>query len=232
MSEENNKALDTIKKYAPDTLAWSRALISGIPFVGGSLDHLIFDKASDIRFQKLEQSVKNIEQTISHIEEGRIVAQWFESLEALEMFKQLFEKIEFEPSDNKIRTLSQIYTLFGTKEHVEDRNKKAVLETISRLTENQIVIFKAINELPSEKKEIGDNIIYTVTARWQSALLQYCKSRLQIMQQLKGHVALDEELDILASFNLIVNIGIPTNKDIAYRISALGQRAYSYLQES
>lgn len=65
MSEDKNKALEKIKENAPTALAWSRALVAGIPWVGGSLDHIIFDKAEEIRIQRLEQSVKNIEE-ISH----------------------------------------------------------------------------------------------------------------------------------------------------------------------
>ena len=42
---------------------------------------------------------------------------------------------------------------------------------------------------------------------------------------------LNVELDILMSFNLIVALGAASSKDAAYRVSALGRLAYSYLME-
>lgn len=235
MSEATNKALEKIKENAPTAQAWGRALVAAIPVVGGSLDHLIFDKADEIRFQKLEQSVKDIEEFISNLDESRIAKQWFESVEALDMFKQLYEKVEFEPSDNKVKALSQIYTLFGTNEHVADPNKKAMLETISKLTDNQRIIFKAAGEVPAEAKTgSGDAISYTATAIWQSSVLKYLNSNVKYLMQLKSatnHVQLDVELDILASFNLVRIQDIPNLNDRGYIITSLGKLALSYLNE-
>ena len=70
-----------------------------------SLDHLIFDKSGEIRMQKLEQSVRNIEEIIAKLEDGRIIREWFESAEALDMFKQLVDKIEFEYINSNLKYL-------------------------------------------------------------------------------------------------------------------------------
>lgn len=235
MSEGKNKVMAKVKDYVPTAKSWGRAAVSAIPYVGGSLDHLIFDKADEIRFQKLEQSVKNIEEFISNIDESRIAKQWFESVEALEMFKQLYEKVEFEPSDSKVKAMSQVYTLFGTNEHVADPNKKAMLETISKLTDNQRIIFKAVGEVPAEAKTgSGDAISYTATAIWQSSILKYLNSNLKYLMQLKSatnHVQLDVELDILSSFNLLRLQEIPNLNDRGYKITSLGKLALSYLNE-
>lgn len=236
MSEDKNKALEKIKDNAPTALTWSRAIVAGIPWVGGSLDHLIFDKAEEIRIQRLEQSVKNIEEIITKLDENRIKLEWFESVEALDMFKQLINKIEFEPSDRKIKTLSRLYTLFGTKEHIEDPNKKAMLETISKLTDTQMVIFNAVGEVPEETKTgNSDAISYTGTAIWQSGILKYINSNLKYLMLLKGvtsPVHLDVELDILTSFNLLRIRDIPNLNDRGFVITSLGKLALAYLKEA
>ena len=232
MCENKSKAIEKVKQYAPTAQSWSRALVAGIPMVGGSLEHLIFDKSDEIRMRRLEQSVKNIEECINRLEEGRLKVEWFESLEALEMFKQLIGKIEFEPSNTKVKALSNVYTLFGTSDHLGDPNKYAMLETISKMTDNQRIIFKAVNETPRETKTYGDGAIeFTTTAIWLSSVLEYVNSHQDIRKQLHGHVALDIELDILASFNLLVNIRAANSKDTAFTISQIGKRAYSYLKE-
>lgn len=236
MSKATNKALEKIKENAPTAQAWGRALVAAIPVVGGSLDHLLFDKADEIRFQKLEQSVKNIEEFINKLDEGRIAIQWFESVEALEMFKQLYEKVEFEPSDSKVKTLSQVYTLFGTKEHVADPNKKAMLETISKLTNKQRDIFRAVGEVPEETKTgSSDAISYTGRAIWQSSVLKYINRNAKYLVLLKGvtsQVRLDVELDILTSFNLLRIIDIPNLNDRGYAITSYGKLALSYLRDA
>ena len=233
MSEDKNKAIEKVKEYAPSAQAWGRALIAGIPVVGGCLDHLIFDKASEIRIQRLEQSVKNIEEIIYRLDEGRVKLEWFESIEALDMLKQLFNKVEYEPSDSKVKTLSQTYALFGTKEHSEDPNKYAMLDTISKMTDNQRVVFKAANEVPQETKTISAGAIeHTIPGRWQSTMLDYIKQSPILMGQLQGHVKINIELDILTSFNLLYNLDAPSNEDAAYRITQIGKLAYSYLKET
>lgn len=233
MSEDKNKAIDKIKNNAPSALAWSRALLAGIPWIGGSLDHLIFDKAGEVRLKRLEQSVKNMEEMISKLDEERLKVEWFESVEALDMFKHLFNKIEFEPSDNKVKMLSQIYTLFGTKEHVDDPNKYAVLDTIAKLTSNQKVIFLASNEVGKEAKEYttGD-LVETTTAIWKSTILNHIKTTPRLMGQIKGNVVIDVELDIISSFNLLVNLNVSHPQDSAYLITGLGRLAYSYMKET
>lgn len=232
MSENKNIAIETVKHYMPTAQSWSRALVAGIPMVGGSLDHLIFDKSDEIRLRRLEQSVKDIEECITQFEEGRLKVEWFESLEALEMFKQLLGKIEFEPSDAKVKALSNVYSLFGTTEHSDDPNKYAMMDTISKMTDNQRIIFKAVNETPRETKTFGDGAIeYTTTAIWLSSVLEYVNNHQDIRKQLRGHVLLDVEMDILTSFNLLVNIQAANSKDTAFTISQIGKRAYSYLKE-
>lgn len=232
MCENKSKAIEKVKQYAPTAHSLGRALVAGIPMVGGCLDHLIFDKSDEIRLRRLEQSVRNIEECITRLDEGRLKVEWFESLEALEMFKQLLGKIEFEPSDTKVKALSNVYTLFGTSDHMEDPNKYAMLETISKMTDNQRIIFKAVNETPRETKTFGDGAIeYTTTAIWLSSVLDYIKGHQNISEQLNGHVVLDVEMDILTSFNLLVNIQAANSKDTAFTISQIGKRTYSYLKE-
>lgn len=235
MCEEKNKAIDKIKDYVPTTQTWGRAIVAAIPVIGGSLDHLLFDKAGEIRLQRLEESVKSIEEFISKIDKKRIDNNWYDNVEALDMFKQLYGKIEFEPSDSKVKALSQIYTLFGTKEHASDPNKQAILETISKLTDNQRIIFKAVGEVPVERKTgSGKAITYTASAIWQSSVLKYLNSNLRYLAQLKGAtniIQLNVELDILASFNLLRNQDVPNLNDKGYVFTGLGKLALSYLNE-
>lgn len=231
MADKKTAVIETIQGYVPSTKAVKRALIAGIPWVGGSLDHLIFDKSEELFLTNLERAVNEMSQRLSTIEEQKIDKGWFESKEALSLFKTLLEKVEYEQDTNKIRTLSQIYTLFGTSKHVADPNKFAVLETLAKLTSNQLLVFRAVNKVPvAEKTATGGAIGYTGKARWQSSILEYMNSNTEIVEQIQGTILLDVELDILVSFNLLANVILPNSDDHGFRVTQLGKLAYSYLK--
>ena len=224
--------IDGLVEKAKQGPAWLRAGVSAIPWAGGALDHLLFDKAGEIRMQNVEKTLDAMKDKLGSIDESMVSKEWFESEEALDMFKNLLQKIEFEGDKDKIKALSAVYCLFGTNEHKDDPKKFAVLDILSKLTNNQRVIFKVVNEVPQETKTITEDVMqYTATAKWQSTMLNYCNSNFQIRQELKGHVKLDVELEILTAFNLLVNMDVASSKDTAYRVSELGKLAYSYLKE-
>ena len=215
---------------------WLRAGVSAIPWAGGALDHLLFDRAGEIRMKNVEQSLEAMKETLGQMEEQKVSKEWFESEEALDMFKHLLNKIEFECDKAKIKTLSSVYCLFGTNEHKNDPNKNAVLETLSKLTTKQQIIFKAAGkDQPQQKTSNGEAISYTATAIWLSDLLEYVKANTAIMIQFflqgGGTVYLNVELDFLVSLNLLRLQEIPNMKDTGYSFTSLGKQALAYLDE-
>lgn len=223
---------EEMKDLAPSGTAWLRASIASIPLVGGGLDHLLFDKYADIQQKNMRLAIDAMKEKMATMEEQAVSKDWFESEEALDMLRNLLQRIMYEGDGSKIKTLSCVYCQFGTTEHKEDPNKYAVLDTISKLTNNQRAVFKAVNEVPQETKTVsGGSLEYTATAKWQSTILDYCKNNNTIRSQLRGNVFIDVELDILMSFNLVVNLGVGSSKDSAFRVSELGKLAYSYLKD-
>lgn len=222
----------TCKELAPSGMAWFRAGISLIPIAGGALDHLLFDKYSAIQQKNMQQAIDAMKEKMASLDEQKVSKVWFESEEALDMFKNLCQRVMYEGDSAKIKMLSNVFCLFGTNEHQADPNKYAVLDTLSKLTNNQRVFFKALYEMEQVKKTVGNNIMFTVVARWQSSILDYCNSHPEILSQLKKPASLHIDLNILASFSLIENMGIPINEDVAYRLSSLGMLAYSYMKDA
>ena len=83
---ENNKSkLEVIKakaeesKYVPTVNSAVRAGVSTIPFVGGALDHLLFDKADEISTRNIEQSLEEISKKMEQISEDSLKMEWFEN---------------------------------------------------------------------------------------------------------------------------------------------------------
>jgi hypothetical protein len=224
---------EEMKDLAPSGMGWLRAGVASIPIVGGGLDHLLFDKYAEIQQKNIQQAIDAMKEKMATMEEQKVSKDWFESEEALDMLRNLLQRIMYEGDDVKIKALSYVYCQFGTIEHKDDPNKYAVLDTISKLTNNQRVVFKAVNEVVQETKTVSEGALeYTATAKWQSTILDYCNSNTTIRSQLRGPVLLDVELDILMSFNLIVNLDVGSSKDSAFRVSALGRLAYSYLKDA
>lgn len=174
---------------------------------------------------------------LGNIKEEKVNKEWFESEEALDMFKNLLIKIEFEGDKAKIKTLSNVYCLFGKNEHKDDPNKNAVLESLSKLTTKQRIILKAVGKVKQKQKTSEEGAITTTaTAIWQSDILAYCQSDAAIIHQLSsqgaGMTYLDLELDFLVSLNLLRLVNTLNIKDTGYSISSLGKLAIGYLDEA
>lgn len=228
--------IKNIVEKAKQGPAWLRAGVAAIPWAGGALDHLLFDKAGEIRMKNVEQAIDDMKDCLGNIMEEKVSKDWFESEEALDMFKNLLIKIEFEGDKAKIKTLSNVYCLFGTNEHKDDPNKNAVLESLSRLTTKQRILLMVVGKVPQRQKTSeGSLITTTATAIWKSDIIAYCQSNPSIRQLLTqggGNTDLNIELDFLVSLNLLRLVNVLNIKDTGYYISSLGKLAIGYLNEA
>lgn len=223
-------------EYIPDGNIILRSAISAIPWVGGSLDHLLFDKASEIRIKNIEKSVNAISNKISQFEEEKIDKEWFENTEAIEVFRILVEKIQFESDDKKINTLSKLYAVCGTKKFIKDQNKFIVLQKISEITNLQKDILKIISELYPINKRIKENklLIYSGTGIWLDDITDAVCTDDKLNQSTKENINLKMELDILESTRLIRRIHSPFEEidTTGYQMTALGILLIKYLEEA
>ena len=221
---------EELKDLIPSGLGWLRSAVSFIPTIGGALDHLLFDKYAEIQQKNIRQAIKAIEEKMATMGEQKVSKDWFESEEALDMLINLLQRVMHEGDCEKIKVLSDVFCMFGTLQHEKDPNKYAVLDAVSKLTNNQRVIFLAVNEVPDQPGSIvgGDYII----ARWQSTIISYCQNNTVIKSQLIGDVNYDLELSILVSFNLLEILNIDSSNNFAYRVSGLGKLTHSYLKEA
>ena len=62
MSNDENK-----KTIVPDRRTWMRSAVAAIPWAGGALDHLLFDKADEIRIKNIESSIDILHHKIQQI---------------------------------------------------------------------------------------------------------------------------------------------------------------------
>jgi hypothetical protein len=220
---------EEMKDLAPSGMGWLRAGVASIPFVGGGLDHLLFDKYAEIQQKNMQQAIDAMKEKMASMEEQKVSKEWFESEEALDMLRNLLQRVMYEGDSDKIRTLSNVYCQFGTIEHKDDPNKYAVLDTISKLTSNQRVIFKAVNEVEEHAGGVmgGDFVI----ARWKKTIIDYCQNNEVVKSQLCGDVVYEVELSIITSLNLLINLNIFSD-DYAYKVTGLGKLVYSYLKDT
>ena len=164
---------DEISVLVPSGKGWLRAVVATIPYVGGGLDHLFFDKYAEIQHKNVLCAIDEIKKKMKSMEEQMVCKEWFESVEALDLFRNLLQRVMFEGDGRKIKTLCCMYCLFGTKDHVLDPNKYAVLDVVAKLTNNQKLIFLSIDDVPKcpGRIEGGDYIV----ARWGKTIVDCCK---------------------------------------------------------
>ncbi len=223
------KAIAENSRYIPTGESTLRAGISAIPFVGGTLDHLLFDKANEIRTRNIEKAIAAISFRLKEISENTLNKKWFDSSEAIEMFKQLIDKIQFEQDSYKSETLAKIYAISGTKNFSDDPNKFAVLQKASELTTIQKKILLIINKVnPVHRAFNGQGLSSTATAIWTDDITNAIKSNPNGVFW-SGTLQLNLELEILESLNLIRRTNAPLANILGYEITGLGKLVLKYL---
>jgi hypothetical protein len=234
--EEKKSKFEIIKKkaeeskYVPSGISTLRAGVAAIPFVGGALDHLIFDRADEIKVKNIEKSIDDINDKMNSISEENLTKEWFESAEALEMFKQLIDKVQFEADDEKIKTIADIYAVSGTNDFSSDPNKFAVLRKAAELSTIQKEILLIISNVPSQHKEFSSGGLQTkATAIWFDDILNAVKTNPK-GQFWTGTLKLDVEIGILESLGLVRNSNVLLANVAGYELTGLGNLLIKYLK--
>jgi len=217
---------DTVT-LVPEKRTWLRAAISAIPTVGGALDHLLFDRADEIRTRNIEESIKAIEQKIKQIPEDQIDKDWFGSEEALAMFRNMADKVEFEPDKQKRTSLANVVAISGTKNFSGDQRKLSVLEHLNRLTFVQLRLLSIIGELKPQQRQVGKEIVQTVTALWGNDIIQAIMQN-RYGQFWAGQLNIGLEIEVLESLNMISGIQTISGGEKAFVVTSLGREAIKY----
>jgi hypothetical protein len=217
-----------LSRHMPDGITWLRAAVSCIPVVGGALDHLIFDKADAIRIKNIEAALSAIKDQIISVGEPAIDTEWFQSEEALAAFKLMSDKISYEPDPHKVDAIGRIVSACGNQQHSSDPHKLSVVEHLSRLSATQIKLLSVISGVqPKEKKIDMGGLSQTGTAIWLSDIFATLESGPKFWQ---GTLAVDEELEVLESFNAIRRVQFMGPTELAYVMTTIGKRAATYVQ--
>jgi hypothetical protein len=225
MSDQKENKVSII----PEKKTWLRAIVSAIPTVGGALDHLLFDRADEIRARNIEESLKTIEKKLSNIPEAILDKAWFESEEALAMFRNMAEKVEFEPDRQKRTSLANVVAISGTKIFSSDKRKLSVFEHLNRLTFVQMRLLSIIGELKPEQKQVGQEIVQTVNALWANQIIQAIRQN-RYGQFWEGQLNIGLELEILESLNMISGVQTIAGGEKAFVMTSLGQEAVKYFK--
>ncbi|MCR4317676.1 MAG: hypothetical protein NUW37_15150 [Planctomycetes bacterium] len=219
--------MEITRDAIPSLRSTVRAAVSMVPGVGGALDHLFFDKADEIASRNINASLTSLSEEIRKIGEDRINKDWFESEEAIATFKLLFEKIVHEPDKPKIDLLSRVVGVCSTPKNVNDRNKRSVIEHLARLSSIQIRLLSVISKTQVRSQSTNNGgLLHTVEGIWFSDIKNSLESSPPFWE---GTLLLDEELDVLVSFNTIARINIFSRSEAVYLVTLVGRRAASYL---
>jgi hypothetical protein len=122
-----------------------RAAIYALPYAGGALDHLIFDKADAIRLRNIQASLAALSAQLEKVHESKIDKSWFESEEALAAFKLMADKVSYEPDPKKVDAVGRIVGACGNTEHSNDHRK---LSRVGRLMITLYLVSKGILKQP------------------------------------------------------------------------------------
>lgn len=219
-----------IQKYAPEPVSIARAVVASIPFVGGALDHLIFDKADAIRTKNIEAALSALADRVATLQDSALDKKWFESEEALAVFRLMTEKTAYEPDKEKIKILGSVAAACGTVKHSADPHKLSVIEHLSKLSSLQIKLLSVIAGIsPREQTFSNGGLEQKATAVWLSDIADALRAGPQFWS---GTMQVYQELEILESLNTIRRFNLFVGNDTGYVITGLGARAASYVGTS
>jgi len=215
-----------LPELVPERMTWLRAAVTSIPVVGGALDHLLFDKADEIRLRNIESAVNALSEQIQKFDDSILDKEWFSSEEALATFRLMADNVSFEPDVKKVEDLGRIVAACGEHKHSTDPRKLSIIEHLSRLSHVQIKLLSVISTVPLQKKSVSSGgLEQTATAIWTSDVLNKLKTGTKFWD---GTMKLDEELEVLASFNTIRRVELMGPSEAAYVLTGIGRQAAEY----
>ena len=221
--------MSELQNYVPEGKTWLRAIVAAIPWVGGAVDHLLFDKADAIRNKNIEQSLQSLSASVDDLKD-KINQPWFSSEEFLQLMKKLFDSVSFETDKPKIDALGKIIALCGTNEFVPDQKKCSVFDHIAKLSYVQINLLRVVSSIPIKKKEIkSTGLVQTVSAVWLEDVVAELNNR-KSNPFWEGTIVVDQEIEILESLNMVRLVPIWGNEK-AYALTSIGNLAANYINK-
>lgn len=231
MPEDNSSSKSIVDKFAERQNRGRialRSLVSAIPYVGGLLDHAIFDLSDYIRQENIEIALHELSEKIQSFDETIINKEWFEGEEAIAVMKVLLEKVSFEHEKDKIKTLGSVTAKFGLIENV-DKNKPSVLDQLGSLSNSQIELVKIIHGTQQRERTIKHGaLIAKASGVWYPDIITSIQNKKQYLMQ-----TYKEDLEILESRNVIrkLLIVIPDPEHGGYVMTNLGKLVVKYLDD-
>lgn len=215
-----------------------RALIQAIPYVGSSLDTLIFDKAEKIRRRRILEYLDALHEYMRRIDADKMDKRFFKTEQGLSVFEMAL-RVTIGKAVKEERKVLAAFTVGAGLKHLSSRDDHLfVLECVARMSISQIVV---LLELAEEQWRIAKRwglfwyyetlreLHYTdVVERAERALKKW---------QLVPKVSIAEILDGLMSMNLIAHpemLGQDDESGGTYRfdclsVTHLGGSVYQYL---
>ncbi|MDA2922244.1 hypothetical protein MYX07_03175, partial [Patescibacteria group bacterium AH-259-L07] len=144
ISKKNNKLLlKRVVEEKSKSIAL-RASLLAIPYIGGTLDFLIFGKASELRLKRLENFINDLRDDFKKISKQSIDQEYLKSEEFSFICEEVIRRAVREYNKSKIN----LYRKFLEKSVLKVPHKyeyRDYLQTLTLLTIKQLVILGYIN---------------------------------------------------------------------------------------
>lgn len=122
--------------------------LQAIPYVGGPLATLYFGYKQEQRFQRVEQTLKEVANELQNCQLPRI--EEHNSEELMSLIDELTDKIENERIESKRNLYKEYFkNILKTPTNGNYEERKLFLEVLSRITPLQIEIFQFILRTPN-----------------------------------------------------------------------------------
>lgn len=207
-----------------------RAFLTSVPYAGPVIDHLIYDTANAMITQNMQECLDALTKKIKRFEEEAINKEWFNSKEAISLFKVLFQKVAHEPDNEKIKILGEATAVLALKVNSNDNKKIQHLEYIGNLTVSQVELLKIIASLPIKGMKVKNRLGSSeyLQGIWPNEIKSKITSEKSNLLE-----SYEEDLDILECHNIIRRTQTAyINHEIEdyFTLTNLGQMLLKYIK--
>lgn len=152
MEDIKNKLVQISKGYADQTVI--RTLITGIPYVGGSLDLLLSLSGQNFVIRRIEKLISELNEQIGQLNESKINHDFLEKEEGFDLMIKAFNSASRTRQNEKLKLYAKIIkgALTEGKEYQQDE-PELYLQIIEELSVKELRVAKCLYELKEGKNK-------------------------------------------------------------------------------
>jgi hypothetical protein len=161
MVQSNNlpdKQSDKEQSFQYSDATWLRAIVTAIPYVGGSLDLIFGHRGQVTARRRIEKMMVNLKAELESVNESSIRCDFLESEEWLDLVRLAVERGARIRNTDHIRAITKILKGVATDEITSTGHAEDLIEVLGALRDEEALMLREIYKTRGAVLKFGENI--------------------------------------------------------------------------